>query len=66
MTCRAQHLGPYLESQGHSATLQPNRVRPIFVILNRISKISHRNDHHFETMCRAQIWVATLKVKVTI
>jgi len=26
---RAQHLGRYLESQGHSMTLQQNRVRPI-------------------------------------
>jgi len=31
-TCRAQHFGPYLEGQGHSATLQQNRVRPITVI----------------------------------
>jgi len=29
MTCRAQHLGRYLEVQGHSMTLQQNRVRPI-------------------------------------
>jgi len=28
-TCRAQHLGRYLEGQGHSMTLQQNRVRPI-------------------------------------
>jgi len=27
--CRAQHLGRYLEGQGHSMTLQQNRVRPI-------------------------------------
>jgi hypothetical protein len=26
---RAQHLGRYLEGQGHSMTLQQNRVRPI-------------------------------------
>jgi len=113
-TCRAQHLGPYLEGQCHSATLQQNRVRPItllfkvgfrtyltemitilrrrvarkfellhwrsrsqhdlaakscpsnnFVIWSRISKIFYRNDHHIEMPCRAQIWVATLKVKVT-
>ena len=28
-SCHAQHLGPYLEGQGHSVTLQQNRVRPI-------------------------------------
>ena len=28
-TCRAQHLGPYLEGQDHSLTLQQYRVRPI-------------------------------------
>ena len=29
MTCRAQHLGRYLEGQGHSMTLQHNRVQSI-------------------------------------
>jgi len=45
-----------------------------FVILSKILKLFHRNDHHIETMCRAQhlghylkglghsIWVTTLKV----
>ena len=32
---------------------------------SRILKLFHRNDYHIETMCRAQHWVATLKVKVT-
>jgi len=27
-TCRVQHLGCYLEGQGHSKILQQNRVRP--------------------------------------
>ena len=27
--CRVQNLGRYLEGQGHSMTLQKNRVRPI-------------------------------------
>jgi len=36
-----------------------------FVIWSRISKIFHRNDNHIETTCRAQIWVTTLKDKVT-
>ena len=29
MMCRAQHLGRYLEGQGHSITLQLNRIRPL-------------------------------------
>jgi len=32
MTCHAQHLGCYLEGQGHSMTLQQNRVRPITLL----------------------------------
>jgi len=32
MTCRAQHLGRYLEGQGHSMTLQQNCVRPITLL----------------------------------
>jgi len=36
-----------------------------FLIWSRILKIFHRNDHHIETTCCAQIWDATLKVKVT-
>jgi len=31
-TCRMQHLGRYLEGQGHSMTLQQNRVRPITLL----------------------------------
>jgi len=27
-TCRKKHLGRFLEGQGHSRTLQQNRVRP--------------------------------------
>jgi len=37
MTCRAQHLGRYLEGQGHSMTLQQNRVRPITSLLAHLS-----------------------------
>jgi hypothetical protein len=32
-TCHAQHLGRYLEGQGHSMTLQQNCVRPITLLL---------------------------------
>jgi len=31
-TCRAQYLGRYRKGQGHSKTLQPNRVRPITLL----------------------------------
>jgi len=30
--CRAQHLGRYLEAQGHSMTLQQNHVQPITLL----------------------------------
>jgi len=36
-----------------------------FVIWNRILQLFYRNDHHIETTCFGQIWVATLKAKVT-
>ena len=32
MTCRAQHLGHYLEGQGQNMTLHQNRVRPITLL----------------------------------
>jgi len=32
MTCHAQHLGRYLEGQGHSMTFQQNRVWPITLL----------------------------------
>jgi hypothetical protein len=44
MTCHAKHLGLFLE--GHSMTLQQNRVGPITILL----QLFHRNDHHIETM----------------
>jgi len=50
-----QYLGHYLEGQGHSMTLKQNRVRPLsFLIKVLFKKLFHRNDCHFETMCRAQ------------
>ena len=61
-----QHLGPYLEGQGHSATLQQNRVRPITLLF----EVGFRK--YFTEMITIlrrhvarNIWVATLKVKVT-
>jgi len=32
MTCRAQHLGGFLEGQGHSMTLLQKRVRPLIML----------------------------------
>ena len=32
MTCRAQHLGRYLERQGHSMALQQNHFRSITLL----------------------------------
>jgi len=54
-TCRAQHLGHYLEGQGHSMTLTA-KSRPThnFVIWSRILKILQKHDHYIETMCPAQ------------
>jgi len=54
-TCCAHHLGRNLEGQGHSMTLQQNRVRPITLFFwSQIPKQLHRNDHHIETTCRVQ------------
>jgi len=65
-TCHAQHLGPYLKGQGHSATLQQNRVRPITLLFKvgfqkyfteMITILRQRVAH--------DIWVTTFKVMVT-
>jgi hypothetical protein len=65
-TCRAHHLGHYLKGQGHSMTLQQNRVRPI------TSLLEVRFNNYFTEMITilnrrvtCNIWVVTLKVKVT-
>jgi len=65
-TCRAQHLDRYLKGQGHSITLQQNCVRPISLLF----KVGFRNYFtEMITILRRRvthnIWVATLKVKVT-
>ena len=65
-TCRAQHLGRYLEGQGHSMTLHQNRVRTI----NLLFEVGFWNYFtEMITILRRRvarnIWVATLKVKVT-
>ena len=64
--CRAQHLGHYLEGQGHSMTLQQNRVLPITLLF----EVGFRNYFTemvtiFRRRVTCNIWVATLKVKIT-
>jgi len=66
MMCCAQHLGRFLEGQGHSMTLQQKRVWPITLLF----KVGFYN--YFTEMITILGWhvvhnilVATLKVKVT-
>ena len=65
-TCRAQHLGLWLEGQGHSATLQQNCVQHITLLF----KVRFWNNFiEMITILRRRvarkIWIATLNVKVT-
>ena len=46
---RAQHMGRYLEGQGHSMTLQQNCVRPITSLFEvGYYNFFHRNDRYIE------------------
>jgi len=66
MTCHAQHLGRYLEGQGHSMTLQQNCVRPITSLFEvRFQKYFTEMITILSRQVASNIWVATLKVKVT-
>jgi hypothetical protein len=65
-TCRTQHLGRYLEGQGHNMTLQQNSVHPI----TSLFEVGFYN--YFTEMITilswpvaCNIWVTTLKIKVT-
>jgi len=66
LMCRAQYLGPYLDSQGHSMTLQQNCIWPI-TLLYEVPFKTYFTE--MITILRrrvaSNIWVATLKVKVT-
>ena len=65
-TCHAQHLGSYLEGQGHSATLKQNRVRPITLLLAvEFRKYFTEMITILRWRVARNIWVTTLKVKVT-
>ena len=62
----AQHLGHYLEGQGHSMTLKQNRVRPR-TLLFEVGFLNYFTEMIAILRRRVtrNIWVATLKVKVT-
>jgi hypothetical protein len=69
-TCRAQHLGRYLKGQGHSMTLQQNRVQPITLLFKvgfnnyfteminilrrRVACKSVDRSHWLEMQCKEQ------------
>jgi len=53
--CRMQHLGGYLEGQGHSMTLQQNHVQPItFYLKSDLKTISQKWLPYWD-MCCVQI-----------
>jgi len=61
-----QNLGPYLEGQGQSMTLQQNRVRPITLLFEvGFQKYFTEMITILRRCVGRKIWVATLKVKVT-
>jgi len=65
-TCCALHLGCYLEGQGHSMTLQQNRVRSITLLFEfGFQKYFTEMITILRWRVARNIWVATLKVKVT-
>jgi len=65
-TCRAQHLGRYLEGQGHSMTLQQNRVRSITLLFEvGFWKYFTEMITILRRRVARELWVATLKFKVT-
>jgi hypothetical protein len=63
--CCEQHLGRYLEGQGHSITLQQYRVRSITLLFEVGFKIISQKWSPYWDNVSCNIWVATLKVKVT-
>jgi len=66
-TCRAQHLGHYLEVQGHRMTFQHNCILSITSLFEVIFKNYFTEMITMMRRCVAHnIWVATLKVKVTV
>ena len=57
VTCHEQHLGRYVEGQGHSMTLQQNRVRSITLLLEvRFTTISQKWSPYWDDMTCATFW----------
>jgi len=66
-TSHTQHFGRYLEGQGHSMIFQHNCVRPIMLLFEVLFKNYFTEMITMLRRCVAHnIWVATLKVKVTV
>jgi hypothetical protein len=64
--CQAQLLGRYLEGQGHSMTLQQNRIRPLTLLFEgEFLKYFTEMITILRRHVARHILVATLKVKVT-
>jgi len=64
--CRAQHLGRYLEGQGHSMTFKQNSFRPItFWFEVEVYNYFTGMVTILRQLVACNIWVATLKAKVT-
>ena len=62
----AQNLGPYLEGQGHRMTLKQNHVRPITLLFGvGFSNYFTEMITILRRRVSSNIWVATVKVKVT-
>ena len=60
------NLGRYLEGQGHSITLQQNRVRPITLLFEvGLQNYFTEMITIFRRRVARNIWAATVKVKVT-
>ena len=66
-TCHTQHLGCYIEGQGHSMTFQQNSLRPIILWfeVEFHNTISQEWSPYWDNVLHATFWVATLKAKVT-
>jgi len=54
-TCQVQHLGRYLEGQGHSMTLKQNRVRPIWSQILKIFNISQKWSTYWDDVSRGTL-----------
>jgi len=66
-TCRAQDLGRYLKGQGHSMTLQKNRVRPITLLFKSdFENISQKWSPFWDDVSRATFWSLPLRSRCNL